>query len=96
MTLELGRMRTCRLPARSALLMAFSASLRTLVLTILVNKRDSQLDGRVEVSVQGSQLATEGRLGRDSLDRSSPIVRKGIWKVICDCESPRHAHTSLL
>lgn len=35
MTLELGLMRTWRLPAFSALLMAFSASLRTLVLTIL-------------------------------------------------------------
>ena len=96
MTLELGRMRTCRLPARSALLMAFSASLRTLVLTMLVDWRDSQLDGGVEVSVQGSQLATEGRPGRDPSDRSPPIVVEGIWKVICDCESPRQAHTSLL
>ncbi len=34
-TLELGRMRTWRFPAFSALLMALSASLRTLVLTIL-------------------------------------------------------------
>ena len=35
MTFELGRMRTCRLPAFSALLMLFRASLRTEVLTIL-------------------------------------------------------------
>jgi hypothetical protein len=35
MTLEDGRMRTWRLPAFSALLMALSASLRTEVLTIL-------------------------------------------------------------
>lgn len=35
MTLELGRIRTWRLPVFSALLMALSASLRTEVLTIL-------------------------------------------------------------
>lgn len=35
MTLELGLIRTWRLPAFSALLMALSASLRTEVLTIL-------------------------------------------------------------
>ena len=35
MTLEEGRIRTCRFPDFSALLMALSASLRTEVLTIL-------------------------------------------------------------
>jgi hypothetical protein len=35
MTFELGRIKTCLFPAFSALLMALSASLRTLVLTIL-------------------------------------------------------------
>ena len=35
MTFELGRMRTWRFPAFSALLMALSASLRTLVLTMI-------------------------------------------------------------
>ena len=42
MTFELGRISTCRLPAFSALLIALSASLRTLVLTILA-VWDSQL-----------------------------------------------------
>ena len=41
MTLELGRMSTWRLPDFSALLMAFSASLSTLVLTILSKVRFS-------------------------------------------------------
>lgn len=40
-TLELGRIRTWRFPAFSALLMELSASLRTLVLTILPNCRFS-------------------------------------------------------
>lgn len=44
MTLELGRMSTCRFPDFSALLIALSASLRTLVLT-MVTAEDSQLDG---------------------------------------------------
>ena len=35
MTFELGLMSTCRLPAFSALLMLFNASLRTEVLTIV-------------------------------------------------------------
>lgn len=42
MTFELGRTRTWRLPVFSALLMAFSASLRTDVLTILAVVEDSQ------------------------------------------------------
>ena len=41
MTFELGRMSTCRLPDFSALLMALSASLRTLVLTMLADVRFS-------------------------------------------------------
>ncbi len=41
MTLELGRMSTCRFPDFSALLMALSASLRTLVLTMLTDVRFS-------------------------------------------------------
>jgi len=41
MTLELGRMSTCRFPDFSALLMALSASLRTLVLTIVADVRFS-------------------------------------------------------
>ena len=41
MTFELGRMRTCRFPDFSALLMALSASLRTLVFTMLADVRFS-------------------------------------------------------
>lgn len=52
MTLELGRMRTWRLPLFSALLMAFSASLRTEVLTILAVYEDSQGARRREVSAK--------------------------------------------
>lgn len=51
MTLELGLIRTWRLPDFSALLMALSASLRTEVLTILAVVRDSQVAAeRTEVS----------------------------------------------
>ena len=58
MTLELGRIMTCRLPAFSALLMAFSASFSTLVLTMMVGVRDSQLGARGEVSaLQRAALA---------------------------------------
>ena len=66
MTLELGRIKTWRLPAFSALLMALRASLRTLVLTIMMGKGDSQLVPGVEVSVGRhciSQGATGERLG---------------------------------
>ena len=42
MTLELGRIITWRFPVFSALLMALSASLRTEVLVILADVRDSQ------------------------------------------------------
>jgi hypothetical protein len=49
MTLELGRIRTCRFPDFSALLMALSASLRTEVLTIL-SDGDSQIVIGYEVS----------------------------------------------
>ena len=51
MTLEEGLIKTWRLPAFSALLMALSASLRTEVLTIL-SDRDSQIgdDWGYEVS----------------------------------------------
>ena len=49
MTLEEGRMRTCRFPDFSALLMALSASLRTEVLTILTDE-DSQIVRGNEVS----------------------------------------------
>ncbi len=42
MTLEEGRIKTCRFPDFSALLMALSASLRTEVLTIL-SDGDSQI-----------------------------------------------------
>lgn len=48
MTLEEGRMRTWRLPAFSALLMALSASLRTEVLTILSVLRDRDRDSQIE------------------------------------------------
>lgn len=48
MTLEEGRIRTCRFPDFSALLMALSASLRTEVLTIL-SDGDSQI---VEVEMR--------------------------------------------
>ena|SRR5579862_6652481 len=57
MTLELGLIRTCLLPAFSALLMLLSASFRTLVLTILaaVGLRFSNRWEGYEVSIEHSE-----------------------------------------
>lgn len=46
MTLELGRIRTWRLPAFSALLMLLRASWRTEVRTMLAVLEDSQIEFR--------------------------------------------------
>lgn len=51
MTLELGRISTCLFPDFSALLMAFSASFRTLVLTMVAGVRFSTRMVGGEVSV---------------------------------------------
>jgi hypothetical protein len=59
MTLELGRIRTCRFPAFSALLMALSASLRTEVLTMFA-VGDSQIVFGFEVSAGNCTLAFMG------------------------------------
>lgn len=60
MTLELGLIRTWRLPAFSALLMALSASLSTEVLTILSVVRDSQVAAeQTEVSAAGGQVSLQ-------------------------------------
>lgn len=60
MTLEEGRIKTCRFPDFSALLMALSASLRTEVLT-MVAVGDSQIVGSGnEVSARVAVLAFMG------------------------------------
>ena len=58
MTLEEGRIRTWRLPAFSALLMALSASLRTEVLTILTAGGDSQFVERKGGICESRMLAS--------------------------------------
>lgn len=69
MTLELGRMSTWRLPVFSALLMAFRASLSTLVLTILAVMKAGDSQGAneacgYEVSV-GITLASSSLVERE-------------------------------
>lgn len=92
-TLELGRIRTWRFPAFSALLMEFSASLRTLVLTILPNCRFSTRWWEVRYLAQPGEIYVSFReqwAGRVPLAKGSSAhiengggyrkwERKSIW-----------------
>lgn len=73
MTLEEGRIRTWRLPAFSALLIAFKQSLRTEVLTILaVVQGDSRWRGATEVSAGKMRLASRCR----SVESALSLLRR--------------------